>query len=365
MSLAGRAKACPRQVEASARRLEVSAEVMRGDSPRVELPSLDAYSDVPLYNTKAVVHQTGVPAPTLRAWERRYGIVAPQRGGNEYRLYSERDIVTVIWLRERVQTGMTISQAIALLKSLQSSRQPARRADREPAPPHGQTNGHGVAAPVGRPDGYALDELQSTLLHELGNLDEFAARRTMAQAMAVHPVEAVCTGLLAPVLKQIGQLWADGALNVVTEHFATNVVRSHLESIFRNTGELDGGPLALVGCAPGELHEMGALMFALFLRRAGIRVAYLGQAVEADGLIETSRVVRPAVIVLGAVMSESVQPLQDVAKVIADLPGQRPTFAFGGRAFEQQPELAAMVPGLYLDGDLQRAAATVRSRLGR
>ena len=54
---------------------------MRGDNPRVEPPALDSYSDVPLYNTRAVVHQTGVPAPTLRAWERRYGILTPQRGG--------------------------------------------------------------------------------------------------------------------------------------------------------------------------------------------------------------------------------------------------------------------------------------------
>ncbi|MFI5275142.1 MAG: MerR family transcriptional regulator, partial [Ktedonobacterales bacterium] len=69
----------------------------------MEPPALDTYSDVPLYNTKAVVHQTGVPAPTLRAWERRYCILSPERGGNDYRLYSERDIVTVIWLRERVQ----------------------------------------------------------------------------------------------------------------------------------------------------------------------------------------------------------------------------------------------------------------------
>src|SRR5262252_6287899 len=95
--------------------------------PRVQPPSLDAFSDMPLFNTKAVVHQTGVPAPTLRAWERRYGILSPRRGENDYRLYSERDIMMVLWLRERVESGMTISQAIALLRSLEPARRKGRR----------------------------------------------------------------------------------------------------------------------------------------------------------------------------------------------------------------------------------------------
>src|SRR6476660_6469566 len=63
---------------------------MQARDSRVQPPALDAVTDVPLFNTIAVVHQTGVPAPTLRAWERRYGILAPRRGENDYRLYSER-----------------------------------------------------------------------------------------------------------------------------------------------------------------------------------------------------------------------------------------------------------------------------------
>src|SRR5258708_2897544 len=104
---------------------------MLGREPRVQSPVLNAYSDMPLYNTKAVVHQTGVPAPTLRAWERRYGILTPRRGDNDYRLYSERDMMLVAWLRERVEGGMTISQAIALLHTLEP---PRRRGSRRTRP---------------------------------------------------------------------------------------------------------------------------------------------------------------------------------------------------------------------------------------
>ena len=89
---------------------------------RIAFPELERYSDYPLYNTKAVVQQTGIPAPTLRAWERRYTFLLPGRADNSYRRYSERDIVVIRWLKERVDSGMSISQAIALFRHLDEER---------------------------------------------------------------------------------------------------------------------------------------------------------------------------------------------------------------------------------------------------
>src|SRR5579885_342258 len=109
---------------------------MASRSERLGRAAREQYSTVPLFNTKAVVRQTGVPAPTLRAWERRYGILSPHRGENDYRLYSERDIAIVRWLRERVESGMTISQAIALLRSLEPARRRGRKTTSSLGPAH-------------------------------------------------------------------------------------------------------------------------------------------------------------------------------------------------------------------------------------
>jgi methanogenic corrinoid protein MtbC1 len=346
---------------------------VRGQEPRVQPPALDASSDIPLYNTKAVVHQTGVPAPTLRAWERRYGILTPRRGDNDYRLYSERDIVTVTWLRERVQTGMTISQAIALLKSLEPARRRTRRvarsahlayADEGAGTEHGNGNGaraHAASAPVvGR---FALEELHAHLLHQLVNFDEFAASRTIAQTMAVFAVEDVCTQVLAPVLAEIGRLWAAGALSIATEHFASAVVRAQLESLFRAAGSVEQSPLVFVGCAPGELHEIGALMLALFLRRAGLHVAYLGQSVEAESLAETVVDTRPAAVLLSAASWPQVAALVAVGKLLSELTTPRPLFGFGGQAFAADAGLAAQVPGLFLGASAEDAVRELKRRL--
>src|SRR5690242_19197418 len=89
---------------------------MSTDEGPTEWPRWDSFSDIPVFNTKAVVQQTGIPAPTLRAWERRYRLLTPERARNAYRLYSERDVALIRWLKTRVDEGIAISQAVALFR---------------------------------------------------------------------------------------------------------------------------------------------------------------------------------------------------------------------------------------------------------
>ena len=329
--------------------------------PRVQPPALEAYSDRPLFNTKAAVHQTGVPAPTLRAWERRYGILAPRRGENDYRLYSERDMMMVTWLRDRVDGGMTISQAIALLRSLEPARRHGRRGKALPA---------GFAevsaptlAPAAYPERFSLDELGTTLLAQFAALDEYAAGRTIAQALAIHAVEDVCLDLFTPVLADIGRRWSVGALSIAVEHFASALIRGQLESLFRAAAAGEQGPLVIVGCAPGNRHELGALTLALFLRRAGVRVAYLGQDCEAETLVETMASLRAACVLLSASLATQAEALADVGRRLQSLLGARPLYCFGGRAFSGSPELADSILGLYLSGNPRAAVNDIKHKL--
>ena len=72
--------------------------------------NLLSLSDTPRYNIKAVVQQTQVNISTLRAWEQRYGVPHPQRSGHGHRLYSQRDIAIITWLRQCTENGLAISQ---------------------------------------------------------------------------------------------------------------------------------------------------------------------------------------------------------------------------------------------------------------
>ena len=335
---------------------------MIGREPRAQPPVLELYSDMPLYNTKSVVHHTGVPAPTLRAWERRYGILSPRRSDNDYRLYSERDMMVVTWLRERVDSGMTISQAIALLRSLEPVRRRGRRLRSQTPNPAEVVNVTAPTIPANGIDRFSLDDLGATLLAQFGTLDEYAAHRTIMQALAVYTVEDICLHLFSPVLVEMGRRWALGELDATVEHFASTLIRGLLDGLFRSTATGSQGPLALVGCAPGELHELGALMLALFLRRSGARVAYLGQNVEVHGLLATVASLRPQCVLLSAALPAQAEALATVVERLEAASSQTALYC-GGQAYLRNPAIVARMRGHYLGPDACLAVDEIRKRL--
>jgi len=267
----------------------------------------------------------------------------------------------VSWLRERVENGMTISQAIALLRSIEPARRRGRRAGRGVSP--SSVLETTVTVPTPAPDRFALDDFAVTLLSQLSALDESGAAHTLAQALAIVSVEDVCLGLLTPALVEIGRRWECHELTSTTEHFATSVIRAQLEDLLRTAASGAQGPLVIVGCAPGEQHELGALMVALFLRRAGMRVAYLGQSVEPESLFQMIGTHKPAGVVLSAAMELPAMELARIGEHLRDAPAPRPALFFGGRAFAEHPELAEHLRPYYLPGDARAAVEEIRRKL--
>jgi DNA-binding transcriptional MerR regulator len=317
-----------------------------------EWPKLECYSDRPLFNTKAVVQQTGIPAPTLRAWERRYALFSPQRADNDYRLYTERDMVLLRWLRGRVEDGMSISQAIALYRHL-SQDQAQSLVSKEVLAQVVQGKEQIQEKYFNYPTPHNMLIARDSLIEQFQDLDEQAAHVMMGSLLSLYPIEQVCAELIVPTLWQIGHLWSHGKLTVCAEHFASNFFRSILTNRFHITPGNLQGPLVLVGCAPGEAHELASLMLALFLRLRGLRVSYLGQDIETAGLLATVHKLHPAMLCISLTMPAYISALTDLAHRIHNLPAPRPIFAFGGQAFSEHPEIVTQIPGQYSQGDLR------------
>ena len=70
------------------------------------------------YRIQTVARLTGVPSPTLRAWERRYGIPSPQRTESSYRLYTDADVELIRRLKELCDQGMAPSQAADVVRRM-------------------------------------------------------------------------------------------------------------------------------------------------------------------------------------------------------------------------------------------------------
>ena len=86
--------------------------------PEVEQPAglFSRLATRPVYNTRTAVLRTGVAADTFRAWERRYGLPTPARSDRNQRLFSDREIATITWLRDQTRSGVTISRGFESFK---------------------------------------------------------------------------------------------------------------------------------------------------------------------------------------------------------------------------------------------------------
>jgi len=312
-----------------------------------EWPELERYSDRPTFNTKAVVQQTGIPAPTLRAWERRYALFSPKRTDNDYRLYTERDIVLVRWLRGRVEDGMSISQAIALYRHLNQDQ--AKYLEAGEVVGQRQIGGS-------YPTPHTMLVARDNLIALFQDFDEQAAHVMIGSLFSLYPLEQVCVEFIIPTLWEIGNLWARGKLTVCVEHFASNFFHAILANRFHITPGSLQGPLVLVGCAPGEAHELASLMLALFLRLRGLRVSYLGQSIETAGLLDTVHKFHPAMLCISLTMPAYISALINLARQVQNLPAPHPILVFGGQAFSESPDMVAQIPGQYCQGDLRGIA---------
>jgi methanogenic corrinoid protein MtbC1 len=306
---------------------------------------LSQFSDKPRYNTKAVAQETGVPADTFRAWERRYGVPRPQRTEGGHRLYSERDIATIRWLRDRTAEGLTISQAIALMTDGNEANLSwlSTAVDTEP---------------------HTWERLNSRLLASLLEFDAIRAEQILGEAFALYPLEEVFLKLVQPVMVEIGEQWHAGKLTVTAEHFATQLMRRKLSGLFNTYNVADGRGVVMVACAPSEQHDLGMLMLSVFLVRHGWQVIYLGPEVPLRDLLETVRQLKPDMVAMTASTLETATQLLEVGRAVLALTPPTPHFGYGGRVFNLNPALTQKMPGRFLGKDALEAVDSVAELLG-
>ena len=261
-------------------------------------------NEEPLLRIGELSRRTGVPADTLRAWERRYRLIDPARSDGGYRLYSPADQERVRAMRALIDTGLSAAEA---------ARQARMGAV---APPAG-----GTVVPAGA---------ERRLREALERFDEAEANAVLDEAIAALSIEAVATGIVLPVMEEVGERWERGEASVGQEHFATNVVRGRLAGLARNWGA-GSGPLAILACPPGELHDVGLLVFGLVLRARGWRIAYLGANTPIATIADAAARLEPRAVVLAALTAE---PFCSAAEEIAPLGERTPVVLAGAGADE-------------------------------
>ena len=312
------------------------------------MTTINELPDDPKYTINVVSQKTGLLTVTMRAWERRYQVLTPKRGENGYRLYSDRDIAILNYLKSQVESGVSISTAAANLKTeIKTGNWPQAQL---------QTIGSSSVLRI------QLDpaEVARRLFEVLTAHDEVRAAEIFETARVSLDLLTLLEKVVSPTLVMVGEAWFEGRIRVATEHFASTFIRSKLMTIFQSLPVRSNNPKILVGGAPGELHEIGPLMVSTLLREQGFRVEFLGPDIPLDDLVDYAGEEQPRMIILSATMKDSVEDLAHFQDMINGL-RHPPLFGFGGSAFVYSPNLIEKTPGIYLGRSLGQSIDTVKT----
>jgi methanogenic corrinoid protein MtbC1 len=325
----------------------------------------------PVYNTRAVVLRTGVPADTIRAWERRYRFPAPCRTQGNQRLYSERDVAVICWLRDQTRAGMTISHAVTLYRALlvesgMDDESPAAVPRTQSAAPADATGNPAtlIQPPSNEePTGARLhQEARQSFFHTclelisaLSGYDSRSADTILDELIAIASAETVCHEVLQPALVEIGRRWETGVLSTSAEHFASAFILRKISALY-NVSRPDAGRGPIVAaCVEGEAHELGLMFVSLFLSRNGYQVIYLGCDLPATDLVEAVSHLRPPLVLLSASTHDVIPSMERTIRMLRDSFGDGdfagPAIGFGGSVFNRQPEQRCRIDATFLGCD--------------
>ena len=206
--------------------------------------------------------------------------------------------------------------------------------------------------------------LQKRLVTALVAYDQQAAEQVWSETCAIYTPEQICNELLTPVQIAIGDGWHRGEVSVAAEHFSSRFVQSKLLNLFNASSDHPGGPMAIIACAQGELHEIGAIMISLFLRWGGFHVIYLGQNVPNSTIEEMVQQLNPQILGLSASTVEGSHGLIAASQLIAQMPPPRPFLMFGGLAFRMREDLQSRVQnGYHFQGDIRQIARMLAEKI--
>ncbi len=265
------------------------------------------------YNIKAAANMLGIQPGTLRAWERRYQMIAPVRNESGHRLYTEEHLKILRWLISKVNQGFTISQAVSLLE-----------------------NSEPMLESSGPPKRDKLDEFRENILAALMEFNSSKAHEMINQAFSMFTVDKTVIDLLGPILIKVGDLWEEGSITTAHEHFASSFLRSRIEGLSSSFPHSSFLPKAVAVCGPGERHELGLLIYTMYLRRKGFEVIFLGTGLAENDLEAVLDKVKPRFLFLSCTLEENRKATLELAGILdRDYPDLQ--IGLGGLAIDSMP----------------------------
>ena len=290
-----------------------------------------------MYPIRAVSSLTGVHPVTLRAWERRYGLLKPVRTPKGHRLYTTEHVDLIQRVLAMTGRGIPIGQVSEALRA--------------------------EAARAAKPAAGPWPAYIRRMSEAIADFDEQTLEAVYEEALSLHRIEVVTRELLMPLLRELGERWSKVSGGVAEEHFFSCYLRNKLGARFHHRASRPQGPRLLAACAPGEHHEIGLLLFALAAHEVGLHTVLLGGDMPLAEIGVASRRARSDAIVISSSV-ESKAFAEGLAALVAG--SGVPVFVGGAVARLHEERInrsGAIALAESIDAGVRRIAATL-SRKG-
>lgn len=276
-----------------------------------------------LYPIRAVSKLTGISIDTLRAWERRYQVVSPQRD-DRGRLYTEANVQRLRWLHEAVEKGHAIGRLAPLsdeeLQELLAS-------------PVALANEALLATPARLEK--TAPELQ-TVIAAITSMDYAEAERELASLAAILTPRELVYRVALPLMKHVGEAWHAGTLSIAQEHMTTSLLRNLLGALLPLYRRTTPTAKLLFATPSGEHHEIGLLLAAMLTVGGGLGIIYLGPSLPAEEIVAAAQKTAPQAVILAFIGANGAQAAtKELQEVAHKLPSQIELWVGG----PQNPEI--------------------------
>lgn len=224
------------------------------------------------YSIKDLERLTNVKAHTIRMWEKRYGIVDPNRSETNIRNYNDEDLKRLLNISILNRHGIKISK-IANMTNHELNQK---------------------IMEVVRPESDYLSQIEGLVVAMI-ELNEMRFERILNQSILKIGFESSLYYIIYPFFEKIGVLWQTGTINPAQEHFISNLIRMKL-CVAIDSLPITNEPKAkriVLFLPEWELHEIGLLTYYYLARKRGFIVYYLGQNVPLHDLFSVAHTVKP------------------------------------------------------------------------
>lgn len=274
------------------------------------------------YRIQTVAEMTGVPAATLRAWERRYGIPSPERSSSSYRLFSDHDVASIRKLKELCDEGMAPAEAAKMVMRIEEASNTPVESD---------------------PYARACEQI----LRAVADFDPQALEKAVRAAMFLGSASTVYQRVLGPAMRTVGDRWHEGTLSVAQEHMATEALGGAARDMLRLLEATATAQDAVVACFADEDHALPLYGVAFGFIQWGLRPIVLGARTPPSAIRHAVESIQPALVGLSVTVTPPAYRARELVDAYADACAGVP-WIVGGPASEDLRDFVEASGGIVV-----------------